>query len=100
MLWFYLQTAETCIPLHSLDVFLSSQRVCSSPAVAHVSHPRLALTAAGAASYKGKPRKQSQRNRYVFKQKPNKCSSKILILFLILIIIYMNKFTHVDCMSL
>lgn len=34
--------------------FLSSQHVSSSPAVVHVLHLRLALTAAGAIAYRGK----------------------------------------------
>lgn len=59
---FYLQKAKQFLPPHSLYVCLSSQRVCSSPAVAHVSLLRLALTAAGAVSYKGNVEKQSKRS--------------------------------------
>lgn len=59
---FYLQKAKQFLPPHSLYVCLSSQRVCSSLAVAHVSLLRLALTAAGAVSYKGNVEKQSKRS--------------------------------------
>lgn len=58
---FYLQKAKQFLPPHSLC--LSSQRVCSSPAVAHVSLLRLALTAAGAVSYEGNVEKQSTRSK-------------------------------------